>query len=251
MRLETESVGDGSLAGEESLGRSLRLELLLLSLPASDHQMRVLGAVVLTHAPRPMAARQSYVLAARHDAVSQLAPDGGGKACCDTTRVRGRTSSRPASRSSSRCTGRSRLCGPTRPRCSKAWRRRLRCRTVNHRRTDPRFTRIERAPVIATASPVPRRKRPVPCIKTRKIPVPAKTGKLNRRADRKRRGARTAHDVAEMEREESATIGNEREERRATRQLQRRSLFRNRSDDCLAEWGGFEPPIRVLARITV
>lgn len=58
MGLEVEDVVDGGVSGEELLGGALALEFLLLTLPSSDGEMRVFGAIVGPHASRPVSARQ-------------------------------------------------------------------------------------------------------------------------------------------------------------------------------------------------
>lgn len=62
MGLEIESVVDGGMAGKESLGRALRLELLLLPLPSPDHQVRVFSPVVLAQSTWPMVAFYPEIL---------------------------------------------------------------------------------------------------------------------------------------------------------------------------------------------
>lgn len=48
MALDVEGVVDGGVDGKEPLGRTLRFEPLLLSLPPSDRQMGILGAIVVS-----------------------------------------------------------------------------------------------------------------------------------------------------------------------------------------------------------
>lgn len=42
---------DGGVSGEESLGRTLGLELLLLALALANRQVRILRSIVADHAP--------------------------------------------------------------------------------------------------------------------------------------------------------------------------------------------------------
>jgi hypothetical protein len=58
-RLDGEAVVDGVAGGQEAMGRTLTLEALLLPLPAPDHQVAVLGAVVLPQAFCPVPTRQA------------------------------------------------------------------------------------------------------------------------------------------------------------------------------------------------
>jgi transposase-like protein len=55
MRLEVEGVVDGGMRGPKAPARPLRLELPHLPLPSPDRQVRVLRAVVGSHAAGPVA----------------------------------------------------------------------------------------------------------------------------------------------------------------------------------------------------
>ena len=50
VSLAVEGIADGGMVGGKTLGRALALELLLLSLPSSDGQVGILGAIFLAHA---------------------------------------------------------------------------------------------------------------------------------------------------------------------------------------------------------
>lgn len=59
MALDVEGVVDRGMSGEEALSRRLALEQLLLSLPSSDRQARVLRAIVLSEPARAMKVSQA------------------------------------------------------------------------------------------------------------------------------------------------------------------------------------------------
>ena len=61
VRLEIEDVVDGGVGGEKPLGRGPGLELLLLSLPPPDRQMRVLRPITLPHPARSVTIHQPQI----------------------------------------------------------------------------------------------------------------------------------------------------------------------------------------------
>ena len=65
MALDIEGVVDDGVDGQKSLGRTLRFEPLLFSLPPSDRQMRILGTIVVSQSAGPMAISTAKIIECR------------------------------------------------------------------------------------------------------------------------------------------------------------------------------------------